>query len=226
VDPCNTYPLNPVPLAAPPEPKGPSGTFYQRVGKRAVGSVLAVGVLIVTAPIMAAVALAVRLSMGPGVIYSQTRVGQHQKPFQVLKFRSMSSDRRDPGGAHHSFPGDDRRMTHKTTADPRHTRLGRFLRKTSLDELPQLINVLRGEMCLVGPRPELVDVAQQRGYLDHCRHTVRPGITGEWQTSPDRSGFIWQNLHHDAAYVTNVTLRNDVRLLARTPWALIRNAGA
>lgn len=227
-----TLPVHPRPTEVPSTPPGSPSLaashaarpgFYEKSGKRALDVVLASAALVAAAPAMAAVALAVRISMGPGVIYSQERVGRNSQPFNVLKFRSMNYDRRNERT---SYPGEDRRITHKTTADPRHTRLGRFIRKTSLDELPQLINVLRGDMSLVGPRPELFEVAEQRGYLHHPRHRVRPGITGVWQTSPDRSGYIWQNLHHDETYVAEVSLRNDLQLLARTPAAMTRNVGA
>ena len=105
----------------------------------------------------------------------------------------------------------------KIADDPRVTRVGRFLRRTSIDELPQLINVLRGEMSLVGPRPEVYSIALERGYVDHPRHEVRPGITGPYQTSDLRlNGDLRDGLHIDSDYVEKLSFRDDVRYLVRT----------
>ncbi len=115
------------------------------------------------------------------------------------------------------YRGPERRTRHKSCDDPRHTPYGRFLRATSLDELPQLFNVLRGQMSLVGPRPELVEVAEREGFVDHPRHLARPGLTGPFQVSPLRSANrISAGLHLDVRYVADITLRRDLAILART----------
>ncbi|MCP5028305.1 MAG: sugar transferase [Actinomycetia bacterium] len=199
-----------------------SQSFYQRRGKRALD--LSVGVLLLAAslPLMAVVALCIRLVMGRGVVYRQERVGRNGQKFTMLKFRSMDPDRRQRPKA---FDGSDRRRTHKTVNDPRHTVLGRFLRKSSLDEMPQLWNVIRGDMSLVGPRPELSSVVERHNLWNHPRHTVRPGITGVWQISPLRDELLYETVDIDLEYLPNITLRNDVSLLGRTATSVLGRAG-
>ncbi len=164
-------------------------------------------------PLGLVIAFAIRVGLGRGVLYSQTRVGLDGQPFEIVKFRTMRPDRRK---ATREVPV-ERRAQHKSTADPRHTGLGRLLRKSSLDELPQLLNVARGEMSFVGPRPEVWEIAEQRGYLDHVRHEVRPGMTGPYQTSDLReNGDLRDGLRMDAEYVRDLSLVGDLRYLART----------
>ena len=199
-------------------------SWYQRRGKRIVDVVAASVLLIALAPVMVVIAVAIRLQLGPGVLFQQERVGLGGGTFTMLKFRTMLHDRRTASG---SYSGTDRRLHHKRSDDPRHTPLGRFLRRTSLDELPQLINVLRGDMSLIGPRPELVGVALRHGIVDHPRHRVRPGITGLWQVSPLRAGAeIQRGLLLDSQYVANVTLAADVKILLRTAAAVVRMGGS
>ena len=190
-------------------------SLYERRLKRPFDLVFGSLALLVASPVMVALALAIRVRLGEGVMFRQERVGQNQEPFTIYKFRTMRPDRRR---AHADVPRiQDRRSAHKTEQDPRHTALGRLLRRLSLDELPQLINVLRGEMSLVGPRPELVDIADERGYLDHIRHEVKPGMTGPYQISELRlSGDLRDGLHLDIRYATHLTFRNDMRYLLGT----------
>ncbi len=190
---------------------------YERRFKRpfdlVVGSIVLMGAL----PVMGAIAVAVRVGLGKGVLYSQQRAGADGAPFTIYKFRTMRPDRRQ---RELEFPADEDRRGethHKADNDPRHTGLGRILRKLSLDELPQLLNVMRGEMSLVGPRPEMIDVARQRGYLHHVRHDVKPGMTGPYQTSLLRlNGDLRDGLELDAEYVNNLTFSNDLRYLLKT----------
>jgi lipopolysaccharide/colanic/teichoic acid biosynthesis glycosyltransferase len=188
---------------------------YERFVKPVVDRVGAVALLIVLSPVMLACALAVRATLGPGVIFRQTRVGRDGEHFDVLKFRTMHPDRR---AGHSRRPGGpERRRTHKTQADPRHTRLGSFLRATSLDELPQLWNVVRGEMSLVGPRPELVGIVDQYADWQHRRHDVRPGLTGLWQVSErDVEGNMHLHVAIDLVYVRELSALTDLRLLLLT----------
>ena len=130
---------------------------YERYAKRTADLLIAGTALVVLSPLIALTALAVRLRLGSPVLYRQQRIGRGGEAFAVLKFRTMAHDRRGDE-PRHAWSGDDRRRTHKSDHDPRHTDLGRFLRRTSLDELPQLWNVLRGDMSVVGPRPELASV--------------------------------------------------------------------
>lgn len=198
-------------------------SLYLRVGKPLLDRSVAVVLIVMLAPIMALVALAVRFRLGRPVLLVQPRVGRGGRVFGVYKFRTMGPDRR-----HTTVPiaFDDRRRTHKSDADPRHTRLGRFLRATSLDELPQLVNVVRGQMSLVGPRPELVDVVEADGLWEHPRHLLRPGITGPWQLSPARRHRISENTTLDVHYLRSVSLWTDLRLLARTAVVPFRGQGS
>jgi len=196
--------------------------LYVRVVKPMLDRALAVGALTVAALPMAATALVVAVTMGRPVLFRQRRIGIDGEPFEVLKFRTMREDRR----GQRLDVIHDRRHTHKSAADPRHTRVGRFLRRYSLDELPQLVNVLRGEMSFVGPRPELDSVVEHYPSALHQRHFVKPGITGLWQVSARGSGPMHENGQWDLAYVGRVSLRTDLQILAKTPRALVGdNAG-
>lgn len=188
---------------------------YERRFKRPLDVVGASALLVVFAPLMGVLALAIRLRLGKGVLFTQERVGDDQIPFTIYKFRTMQHDRRR---RHVDVPNlADRRNGHKKENDPRHTGLGRALRRLSLDELPQLFNVLRGEMSLVGPRPEVVDVARERGYLEHPRHDVKPGMTGPYQVSALReNGDLRDGLEMDVEYVNGLSFRTDVKYLVAT----------
>jgi lipopolysaccharide/colanic/teichoic acid biosynthesis glycosyltransferase len=200
----------------------PSGA-YIRVVKPLLDRALAAGALVVAAVPMAVIAGVVALTMGRPVLFRQQRIGLDGEPFEVLKFRTMRPDRR----ATRLDVIHDRRRTHKSTHDPRHTAIGRFLRRYSLDELPQLVNVVRGEMSMVGPRPELVSVVERYPPTLHQRHYVRPGLTGLWQISARGSGPMHENGRWDLTYVEQVSLRTDLRILARTPAAMLGdNAGS
>jgi lipopolysaccharide/colanic/teichoic acid biosynthesis glycosyltransferase len=200
-----------------------SVTLYDRFFKRVVDIVGSSILLVIALPILATVALAIRLSMGSKVFFFQERIGRDGKPFRMVKFRSMKHDRRQ---GQESFSGEERRLTHKTINDPRHTAVGRFIRKWSLDELPQLWNVLRGDMSLVGPRPELVQVARRYELVEHARHLVRPGITGLWQVSKSRGQLLHENVDIDLDYVARVSFLGDVKILCRTVVSVIKVRGA
>lgn len=195
-------------------------SWYVDYGKRAKDIILALLGMVVLAPVFIVLAILVRLNLGSGgVIYRQRRIGRDGRPFHIYKFRSMLPDRRK-----HAQPyvGRERRVNHKSDDDPRHTRFGRFIRAHSLDELPQLLNVLKGDMSLVGPRPELVEVAERNGFARHPRHRERPGITGTFQVSELRStNRIAAGLHLDVAYVADVKLRRDLAILAKTVGVIV-----
>ena len=193
---------------------------YSLYVKRPLDFMLAsLGVLLLS-PILLVLVVLVRINLGPGgVIYKQERVGQNGQTFQIYKLRSMLPDRRV---GDRSYIGPERRKTHKSANDPRHTPFGRFLRSSSLDELPQLVNVIKGDMSLIGPRPELVSVAAREGFLVHPRHLERPGITGLFQVSELRAqNRISNGLHLDVAYVANVGFRRDVTILFKTAFVLV-----
>lgn len=198
----------------------PRRTPYNQHIKPLFDRVVAGTLLVVLSPVLLAVAATVLVSMGRPVLFRQRRVGLGGEPFDVLKFRTMAPDRRR--ARVDGFVGTDRRRTHKSDADPRLTSVGRFLRKWSLDELPQLLNVWRGEMSLVGPRPELVEIVATRYTADmHARHAVKPGITGLWQVGARGEGLMWQHPEPDLEYVERESLWLDLAILVRTPLAAL-----
>jgi lipopolysaccharide/colanic/teichoic acid biosynthesis glycosyltransferase len=215
-------PLSPW-LLAPPT----LGTRYARVGKPLLDRVGAAVLLVLLSPIAAAVAAVVRVTIGRP-LFRQTRVGRFGRPFTVYKFRTMQPDRRSGADRRQTARPDapDRRRSHKTTHDPRVTTVGRVLRTTSLDEIPQLYNVLRGEMSLVGPRPEMVPIAESYEVWQHHRHLVKPGMTGLWQVTARRAGDVMhRHTDLDLAYVESLSLRTDVRILLKTCVAVVTQRG-
>lgn len=198
-------------------------TPYVTVVKPALDRITAgVGLAVAAIP-MAMLSFVILVTMGRPVLYRQRRIGRDGVAFEVLKFRTMKPDRR----GQRLDVIHDRRRTHKTERDPRHTSIGRFLRRYSLDELPQLVNVMRGEMSIVGPRPELESVVEN--YLPGLeqRHLVKPGLTGLWQISARGHGPMHENGEWDLAYVERVSWRTDMSILAKTPAAMLgENAGS
>ena len=197
-----------------------------RLTKRLFDLAMATLLLVLLSPLMIATALAVKLSDGGPVLFKQRRVGRGGVPFEVLKFRSMVPDaeriRAEQLEAHNESDG----ALFKMRQDPRVTRLGRFIRRFSIDELPQLFNVLRGEMSLIGPRPALEREVQQ--YQIHVRRRldVRPGMIGLWQVS-GRSDLDWDDtVRLDLYYVDNWSLIQDVVILLRTFRAVVSSRGA
>ncbi|MCP4250749.1 MAG: sugar transferase, partial [bacterium] len=164
-------------------------------------------------PSFVAVAIAVYVEFGRPIFFRQPRVGRGGSVFTINKFRTMELDRR--GESSGPFRGADRRRIHKSEDDPRIRPVGRFLRKWSLDELPQLTNVLAADMSLVGPRPEMVQVVAHYEGWQHARHEVKPGITGLWQVSA-RGVPMHEATHIDLTYIARVSLREDLRILAGT----------
>ncbi len=179
--------------------------------KRTLEVIAATFLLVATLPLMAVVALVVRLSLGPPVLFRQRRAGLLGRPFVLYKFRTMR-DERGPDG---EPLADEWRMT----------RVGRFLRRTSLDELPQLYNVLRGDLSFVGPRPLLPEYLPLYSLEQARRHDVRPGITGLAQVA-GRNAVSWpERLRLDVEYVERRSLWLDVRILARTLLLVVTGRG-
>jgi lipopolysaccharide/colanic/teichoic acid biosynthesis glycosyltransferase len=197
-------------------------TCYERCLKPLIDRVVAALLLLLFLPVLLVTALAVWMSLGSPILLWQARVGRDGRRFHMLKFRTMRPDRRTRQNP--DYRGPERRTTHKSADDPRHTRLGRTLRKTSLDELPQLFNVLRGDMSLVGPRPELVEIVEQRyNGWQHARHAVKPGITGLWQVTERPNGRLMHEcIEIDLVYIERLSLRADVAIAFKTPFALLR----
>lgn len=177
-------------------------TFYRRVGKRAIDLGLAVPAAIALAPVGLVVAGLARAKLGSPVLFRQPRPGRDGRVFELIKFRTMT-DERDPTGA---LLPDSERLTP----------LGDRLRRWSLDELPTLWNVIRGDMSLVGPRPLLVQYLERYTPEQRRRHEVAPGITG-WAQIHGRNAIAWdEKFELDVWYVENVSLRTDLTILART----------
>ena len=192
---------------------------YQRLVKPVMDRVGAAVALLVAAPFMAVIAVAVLRGLGRPIIFRQVRVGRNGKPFTVYKFCTMDADRRSEKV---DIDGDDRRVTHKSESDPRLNPLGRILRKWSLDELPQLWNVLRGDMSLVGPRPELPSIVEGFAPWQHERHAVKPGLTGFWQVYARGDGLLMhEHTSLDVAYVRRIGLLTDMKILLLTVPAVV-----
>jgi exopolysaccharide biosynthesis polyprenyl glycosylphosphotransferase len=185
------------------------------VVKRVVDLVVAGLALVLLSPLLLAVAAVLLVTEGPPVLFRQVRVGLHGRRFQVLKFRTMVADAEERY-AELVEQSDTQGPAFKMTADPRVTGVGRFLRRTSLDELPQLWNVLRGDMSLVGPRP--APPREVEGYdLWHRRRlSMKPGITGLWQVSARRSDDFDDRAQLDLSYIDRWSLWLDLQILART----------
>jgi lipopolysaccharide/colanic/teichoic acid biosynthesis glycosyltransferase len=196
-------------------------TTYEHFVKRPLDLVLAVLLALLSLPILLGLALAIRFSVGSGVIYRQVRVGRGGRRFTMVKFRTMLPDRR----VSQSYQAVDRRICHKRDDDPRHTDVGRWIRKTSLDELPQLWNVVKGDMSLVGPRPELPSVVERYEPWQHTRHQIRPGLTGLWQVSPRAGGLASEGVHLDLDYMQKLSLVTDCKILLRTVLVVFQRTG-
>lgn len=216
----------PVALVAVPPLAARSTTgagLYARYTKRGFDIAVSAAILVAVAPVMFVCWLLLRLTLGRDVVITQERVGLDGQVFGMYKFRTMRWSRR---GAVSPFDGPDRRVKHKDDADPRHTPIGRALRKASLDELPQLFNVLVGDMSLVGPRPELVAIVDRIGERSHARHSVRPGMTGEWQITGRQDGrLLHECFDEDLPYLDRVTLRNDLGILRKTVSVVVGRGG-
>ncbi|HVJ07415.1 MAG TPA: sugar transferase [Acidisarcina sp.] len=182
--------------------KGPGVAYH--VAKRSLDILLSAVLILVSAPVWGILALLIRLESKGPIFFRQSRVGRDGDLFEILKFRSMKVD----------APKYACSPAHQ--ADPRITRMGRFLRRSSLDEIPQLINVLKGDMSLVGPRPEMPFITEGYGPVEMTRLTVPQGITGLWQLSADRQYAIHESIEYDLYYIQNRTLLLDIAILLHT----------
>jgi lipopolysaccharide/colanic/teichoic acid biosynthesis glycosyltransferase len=200
------------------------GTFARTV-KEILDRTLGLGLLVVAAPVLGALMLAIRLDSRGPALFRQVRIGRDSQPFVMYKLRTMHAsaeaqlqalrDRNDGDGP-----------LFKVFDDPRITRTGRLLRRTSLDELPQLINVLKGQMSLVGPRPALPDEVAEYDDMEVRRLAVKPGMTGLWQVS-GRSDLSWEtSVELDLDYVDNWRVSQDLLIGCRTLGAVVKGRGA
>jgi lipopolysaccharide/colanic/teichoic acid biosynthesis glycosyltransferase len=198
--------------------------------KRTLDMIVAATLLLVLLPIFAVIAIAIRIETNGPVLYRGDRVGRFGRPFTMVKFRSMRAN--CDQAAHAAFVRDllqegTKCDVYKVPNDPRITRVGAFLRRTSLDELPQLWNVLRGDMSLVGPRPDVPYAVDKYADWMHRRLDAKPGMTGLWQVSGRSRLSLLEMYRLDVAYVNSASLASDIRILVRTPAALlVRNCAA
>jgi exopolysaccharide biosynthesis polyprenyl glycosylphosphotransferase len=197
--------------------------------KRALDLVVGAAALVILAPVLAACALAIKLDSPGPVLFRQRRVGRDDRPFEVFKFRSMYVDadsRKDDVATLNFHGGGNDSGMFKIREDPRITRVGRFLRRYSLDELPQLFNILRGEMSFVGPRPLIETEDRQIEGRFRRRLSLTPGLTGLWQAHGRSDIPFEQMVNLDYLYVTNWSLWGDMKLVMRTASAVLRGSGA
>lgn len=179
-------------------------SFYAKRGKYILDFIAALFLVLLFAPFMIVIAVLIKFSSRGPILFSHQRVGIKNKLFVIHKFRSLHID----------TPSYSEKP--ESTEDTRITPIGKWIRKTSLDELPQLFNVLKGEMSLVGPRPEMPFLAEHYEEIENQRHLVRPGMTGLWQLSPRRRASIREGIPVDLEYIENLSLWNDIKILFRT----------
>ena len=188
-----------------------------------VGSLCA---LVISSPVMLGVAIAIKLDDHGPVFFSQTRIGRNGKPFKMYKFRSMVTNAEELKKKLAEESGQTDRFIFKMKDDPRITKVGHFIRKTSLDEFPQFFNVLKGDMSLVGPRPALPEEVARYGSLYSTRLLVKPGITGPWQVSGRSDLTQEQSEYLDVSYIENWSISEDLAILAKTVMVVIRGTGS
>ncbi|WP_221787821.1 sugar transferase [Paenibacillus cucumis (ex Kampfer et al. 2016)] len=192
--------------------------YSQRVGgytdvmKPLADFVIAILLLLMTLPVMLLSAILIKLDSKGPVIFKQERYGKNGVKFNIYKFRTMRTDAPKYG------------LSPTTSNDPRITRLGRILRKTSLDELPQLLNIIKGDMSFIGPRPEMKRIVEEcYTDLERRRFLVKPGITGLWQVSEARKEPIHHNLQYDFHYISNVSMKMDITIIFKTIGVMIKS---
>lgn len=185
--------------------------MYKRFVKRCLDFLLSLAALIILSPVLLLVAILVRCKLGSPILFKQKRPGLHEKIFCMYKFRTMT-DAKDADG---NLLPDEMRLT----------KFGKLLRSTSLDELPELFNILRGDMAIVGPRPLLVQYLPRYNERQHHRHDVRPGFTGLAQVN-GRNSISWQEkFEWDVRYVEQVSFLMDVKIIAKTVGVVLHRSG-
>jgi exopolysaccharide biosynthesis polyprenyl glycosylphosphotransferase len=205
--------------------KSPTLTGYQRVVKRGFDLVFGTLLQLLFLPVMAVIAIAIKLDSPGSAIFKQYRVGENGQLFLMYKFRSMyeGADARLKEVIKYDEQGN---IIHKSKDDPRVTRVGRLIRKTSLDELPQFFNVLKGDMSLVGPRPELPLLVEKYEPWQRVRFAVPQGMTGWWQVNGRSDKPMHLNTEDDIFYVRNYSLLLDLQICLKTALVILRGKGA
>jgi exopolysaccharide biosynthesis polyprenyl glycosylphosphotransferase len=204
----------------------PGFTGWGQLAKRIFDTVVAGVSLLLASPLLVALALTVRFSSSGPVLFRQVRIGKDGREFVMYKFRSMYADAETRLTELRCLNDHGESVLFKMREDPRVTRVGKVLRRYSLDELPQLVNVVRGQMSLIGPRPPLPGEVARYAHSVHRRLLVKPGLTGLWQVS-GRSDLNWEEtVRLDLYYVENWSVTLDAEILVRTVWAVLRGSGA
>lgn len=185
--------------------------FYRRHIKRQMDIILSLCAIIALSPVLLTVTLLVRVNLGSPVIFKQKRPGLNEKIFMLYKFRTMTDERDSDGNL--------------LTDDLRLTRFGRFLRSMSLDELPELFNILKGDMSIIGPRPQLIKDLVFMSSVQRLRHRVLPGLSG-WAQVNGRNGITWEDkLALDLEYIENITFKRDLKIIFMTLSKVFKREG-
>lgn len=185
--------------------------MYAKYFKRILDFILSLIAIIILSPVLSIVAILVRIKLGSPVIFKQERPGKNEKIFTLYKFRTMT-DKKDENG---NLLPDSERLT----------KFGKALRSTSLDELPELFNILKGDMAIVGPRPLLVEYLPLYNREQKHRHDVRPGLTGLAQVN-GRNTISWEEkFKEDIEYIRNITLKNDLKIILKTVGKVLKREG-
>jgi lipopolysaccharide/colanic/teichoic acid biosynthesis glycosyltransferase len=227
VDPRLTRPQRPALTLVDPAARIPVQRLARRqaIAKRLLDIVGASAALLVFAPVLAAIAAVIAAIDGRPVFFRQLRAGVGGNPFTIVKFRTMHDGADGMRASLRAFNEVAGAASFKMTNDPRVSRLGRILRRTSLDELPQLWNVLKGDMSLVGPRPHPFDDVAGYAPWHHARLAVKPGMTGLWQISARGEADFDRWVALDLQYIQTWSLRHDLEILLRTIPAVVRGGG-
>ncbi|MFZ2188624.1 MAG: sugar transferase [Candidatus Moraniibacteriota bacterium] len=178
--------------------------------KRTIDIMLSFAILVTSSPILMIIAIAIKMTSKGPIIFSQKRVGRNGELFRLYKFRSLYIN------------SNPYAVTPTKSNDARITTVGKFLRDTGLDELPQFVNVLKGEMSIVGPRPEMEFIAKDYSLFERTRLLVKPGITGLWQIHADRKKPIHENIDHDLHYIENYSIFLDFAIIIETALFILR----
>jgi lipopolysaccharide/colanic/teichoic acid biosynthesis glycosyltransferase len=205
--------------------RAPALSEYQRMVKRAFDLLLCIFIMPFVLPIMGISAIAILIDSPGPVLYRSKRVGENGKLFDMLKFRTMVKDA-DKMQSTVIKIDEKGHMFHKLREDPRITKVGRFLRKRSIDELPQFFNIFKGEMSFVGPRPEMPWLVEKYELWQRKRFAVPQGLTGWWQVNGRSDKPMHLNTQDDLYYVQHYSIWLDLRILFKTLWVVIRGSGA
>jgi exopolysaccharide biosynthesis polyprenyl glycosylphosphotransferase len=205
--------------------RAPALNDYQRLVKRVFDIAVSLSTLIFALPLTALIALTIRLDSPGPILLRQKRVGENGRLFEMLKFRTMvaNAEQLRHGVEYYDEEG---HLIHKQADDPRVTKMGRILRRLSLDEIPQLFNVLKGEMSLVGPRPELPFLVERYEPWQRKRFAVPQGMTGWWQVNGRSDNPMHLHTEEDLYYVQNYSILLDIEIMLKTIWVVLKGQGA